>query len=145
MYQLTYRSKATPNLKTEDLNQILNEATDMNGIKNITGCLIHYNESFIQILEGKENDVLDIFEKIKQDARHYAVELLWENQYEGRSFSDWNMAFYQPNGNTHKEYLNNLLLLSQFSERASGTLLSFWGSVSKILNDDPQSSPEPIL
>ncbi|WP_178988705.1 BLUF domain-containing protein [Winogradskyella schleiferi] len=145
MYQLTYRSKAISTLEIEDLDNILVRANEVNKINDITGCLIFLNGAFVQILEGGQKEVNTVFEKIKLDSRHHSVELLWENQYDKRHFSDWNMTYYRPNESAHTEYVNNLLLLSQFSEKFSGTLLRFWTSVGKLLNDDPNKTPEYIF
>lgn len=137
MYQLNYHSKAIDELQLQDLNDILGEANVANNARNITGCLIYHNNSFVQILEGKKKDVLYIFDKIKTDKRHHSLTVLWENHVDKQYFEEWNMAFYRPANLDVQNFVNNLLLLSEFSDRSSGSLLSFWGSVRKILRDGP--------
>ncbi len=136
MYQLTYHSLANPDLKLQDLDDILESATTANAVKNISGCLIYYKDSFVQILEGSQEEVLYIYKKIKADARHHTVTLLWENDVNTRFFAEWNMAFYRPDDNDVKFFVNNLLMLSDFSDKTSSSLLSFWATVGKILRDD---------
>ncbi|MCK7591666.1 BLUF domain-containing protein [Subsaxibacter sp. CAU 1640] len=144
MYQLNYRSKAAPNLTQEDINNILNTATTVNEEKNITGCLIYHNDSFVQILEGKKEDVLDVYEKIKNDPRHYDVHLLWENNVNGRYFEEWSMAFHNPENKGIQLFINNLLIFSEITDRSSGSLYSFWGNVRRVLLGGSPSVPETI-
>lgn len=135
MYQLNYRSESIPELEQKDLANILEKAKTTNSANNITGCLIYHNKSFVQILEGNKIDVLEIYEKIKTDKRHHKVTLLWENEVENRYFTEWNMAYHQPKEKNLKLYVNNLLLLSQLSNRSSASLLSFWATVRTILKE----------
>ncbi len=135
MYQLNYHSISRPGLGLQDLDDILEIAIAINAARNISGCLIYHNDRFVQILEGRKKDVLQVYAKIRADKRHHTVTLLWENQVESRFFEEWNMAFYRPSDENVKQFVNNLILLSEFSERSSGSLLSFWATVRKILRD----------
>jgi len=136
MYQLNYHSKSVPGLELEDLENILETAITANSACNISGCLVYHKGSFVQILEGNKKDVLDTFDKIKNDARHSLITLLWENQVDSRCFSEWHMAYHRPEDENLKLYINNLLLLSELSEKSSGALLNFWATVKKMLRDD---------
>lgn len=136
MYQLTYISKAIPDIKRQDLDDILEEADAENAIRNITGCLIYHNGRFVQILEGSKEDLRYIYRKIEADPRHHTVTLLWENEIDHRFFAQWNMAFYRADDKDVKVFVNNLLMLSEFSDKSSSSLLSFWATVSKILRSD---------
>ncbi|MBF8150710.1 BLUF domain-containing protein [Winogradskyella sp. F6397] len=133
MYQLNYHSKSIPGLTSKNLENILNEATSTNGERNITGCLIYHNESFVQILEGEKKDVLEVYNKIKEDKRHHSIMKLYENDVDRRSFIDWNMAYHKPDDQFIVQYVNNLLLLSKLSDNASNSLITFWGQVRRII------------
>ncbi|AWG21989.1 hypothetical protein FFWV33_10915 [Flavobacterium faecale] len=135
MYQLNYCSIASSGADLKDLNEILNTAIKRNAVKNITGCLIYHNNYFVQILEGDKQAVLDLYEKIKKDKKHHSVTLLWENSVDSRHFEEWNMAFYQPEENNMKQFVANFMYLATLADRSTGTLLSFWASVRKILDD----------
>lgn len=50
------------------------------------------------------------------------------------------MAYYHPADDNLVHYVNNLLLLSELSEKSSGSLLNFWATVNKILSDGKISS-----
>ncbi len=144
MYQLNYRSTSSIGLGYNDLEDILNTAITVNSEKNISGCLIYHNDNFVQILEGNKKDVLQVYEKIKVDKRHHTVTLLWENEVPNRFFPEWNMAFYRPDDKNVQQFVSNLLLLSQFSDRSSGSLLSFWATVQRILREGMVSQYQKV-
>ena len=70
MYYLIYSSKASDGMNETDLKQILAKAEEKNKKQNITGLLVYFNGTFIQMLEGKKEDVLETFERIEDDDRH---------------------------------------------------------------------------
>lgn len=133
IYQLTYKSRAKNNITLDDLNAILHDSNLTNLQSNITGCLVFYNDFFIQILEGRKEDVLFIYDKICVDHRHHSIELLWQNTTEKRFFEDWNMGFYTPEQENEILFVNNYKLLSNFADKSMGSLMRFWISVEKIL------------
>lgn len=134
IYQLTYKSKAVSTLSENDLQSILKSADLQNEKCSITGCLLYYNGYFAQILEGNKEDVLAIYEKISKDSRHENVELLWDGSTEKRYFPNWNMSFFTPETQSETHFVNNYIMLSRFSDVSSGSSLSFWSSVQKIVN-----------
>lgn len=48
---------------------------------------------FIQALEGEEEDVLRLYDTIKQDTRHQQVTLLHTGPIDARTFAGWTMGF----------------------------------------------------
>ncbi|MBC7409379.1 MAG: BLUF domain-containing protein [Arcicella sp.] len=93
MYELLYSSIAKPDLAGEDILDILKTSQEFNLKYNITGCLLYFDKEFIQILEGDEQSVKNLFSKIKKDIRHTNVNLLLENGKTERVFKNWSMAF----------------------------------------------------
>ena len=99
MYYLLYESVAKPTLNTEDLAEILHVARKVNEERDITGYLLYVHEvgsenskaSFYQVLEGAENDVQEIYSRIKQDERHSEVTLLEDGEIGQRNFGNWSM------------------------------------------------------
>ena len=47
MYELVYKSTVKTKLSDEALKSILEKSRDFNAKNNITGCLIYYNNSFL--------------------------------------------------------------------------------------------------
>ena len=139
LYHLTYHSISRSGLGYKDLDRILKKAISANAARDISGCLIHHQDRFVQILEGSKKDVRQVYKKIKGDSDHHHVTLLWSNHVENRFFSEWNMAFHRPDDENIKHFINNLTLLAELSDIHSPSLLSFWAKVRKILTNGSHS------
>ena len=92
-YQLTYRLKASREIREADIHNILEASEKNNRQLGITGCLIFKAPFFIQILEGEQETVLKIYDSIEQDDRHEEVEILHQEECNERIFREWRMAF----------------------------------------------------
>jgi len=93
MYHLVYTSHAVEPLNQKELVDLLRESRTFNRQHHITGMLLYLNGKFIQILEGKKDDVQKIYQKITQDKRHHRVIMIMEGNSPGRVFHDWSMGF----------------------------------------------------
>lgn len=60
---------------------------------NITGCLLYYKREFLQILEGEETVILELYHRIEEDKRHHHVTLLYNEKLEVKAFPNWSMAY----------------------------------------------------
>ena len=93
---LVYVSSASVEFSRTDLIQLLRQSREKNGRLGITGMLLYKDGNFIQILEGPEKEVRDLYQTISADPRHHGVIQLME--YEGeRSFPEWSMGFQDLN------------------------------------------------
>ena len=73
----------------------LYEVSHKNNIKNnITGLFIYSDQDILQVLEGPDDAVTSLFNKISKDKRHTAMILLSDDGIENRYFPDWQMGFY---------------------------------------------------
>lgn len=93
LINLIYHSLAVDHITERDINDILTEARIFNLENHITGLLLYHQGEFIQILEGEDDDVKEIYGKIKTDPRHRLVRLLETSPIDHRTFPDWQMAF----------------------------------------------------
>lgn len=98
LYTLGYASTQTAPLGTGGLIELLNEAREFNQKNDITGLLLHREDSFLQVIEGRKKDVYSLYERIKTDSRHQRVEILFEDFIDVREFSDWQMGFIELGG-----------------------------------------------
>lgn len=57
----------------QDLRDILTEARDFNDLNGICGVLYYADNAFFQCLEGEQEVVERLFEKIQKDQRHYNI------------------------------------------------------------------------
>ncbi|WKZ58156.1 MAG: BLUF domain-containing protein [Cyclobacteriaceae bacterium] len=95
MYHLIYVSQAARPLAESELIEILRTSRENNASKNITGMLLYLNDKFIQVLEGEEKAVQELFDQISSDLRHNRVIRVLEGNAEQRTFKDWSMGFKQ--------------------------------------------------
>lgn len=93
LIQLSYVSIAAPGLGDEDLEQIVESATRKNAENDITGMLLFAEGRFMQLLEGEEQAVLQTFERVSLDPRHYDVQITERSPIAARSFGNWSMGF----------------------------------------------------
>ncbi len=94
VFQLIYRSKANAYFSDEDLVVLLRQCRTKNVEKNVSGLLLYGYGNFVQLLEGEEKTVLDLYSnRIALDARHRDPVILHKNRVPQRLFKDWSMAF----------------------------------------------------
>ncbi len=95
MYELLYTSVSSSELSHAELIELLEEARLKNKALNITGMLIYENENrdFIQLLEGSEVTVKELYQTIREDQRHTSVDVFYEGNIDKRAFLGWSMAF----------------------------------------------------
>jgi Mg2+ and Co2+ transporter CorA len=112
LFHLIYASHAKIKFNEEDLVQLLKLARANNKKVDVTGMLLFddKNNSFFQILEGTEENIDSLFEKIQKDPRHNDIIKIIKESIFKRAFSEWSMGFRQV---TAKD-LNNIEGLNDF-------------------------------
>jgi hypothetical protein len=93
MRQLLYVSNASE-LGAGDLDAIVTVARRNNQLLDLTGLLVHGDGGFLQLLEGEERAVRDIYGRICADNRHQGPRLLLDRE-SPRGFAGWSMGFEQ--------------------------------------------------
>ena len=92
-HRLIYSSKAAENVTDADFRMIAMFSSMANQRAKISGLLLHCNGHIMQVLEGPQKAVQDLYEKIKSDKRHVNVELLMDKTVDEPIFSEWSMGF----------------------------------------------------
>ncbi len=87
-YAIAYISNRSQSTTDEDVNLILSQADQYNNKNKITGLLVYSDENFFQLIEGEKNEIVQLFEKIKNDQRHKTLIKFFEkeifrNAYDG--------------------------------------------------------------
>ncbi len=95
LYRLTYCSQADPNLRYQDLKDILEKSEKNNTPVGITGLLCYGDDMFLQCLEGDRKIVSQTYHRIAQDQRHYDAELIELCAIDSRYFTEWSMKVVQ--------------------------------------------------
>jgi Sensors of blue-light using FAD len=96
MRQLLYVSNSPPDLSPSALDAILTTARHNNALCGVTGLLLYIDDGFLQMLEGEERMLLDLYNRIAVDRRHWNVRLMLDRQISARAFPDWSMGFERP-------------------------------------------------
>jgi len=122
MHQLLYVSNAVELMSRQELEVLLDQAKANNKALNITGMLVYHDGTFIQILEGEEQQVKSLFEEVKKDPRHDNVILIEEMPVQKRAFASWDMAFRQLSTAELKDYPVIDRLLNKDGQTSSGVL-----------------------
>jgi len=97
MHQLIYTSRATRTFTATELVTLLARVRAKNAAVLITGCLLHVDGAFLQVLEGDAARVQTVFETIGKDPRHASVVTLLRRDID-RQFKDWSMGFIDGSG-----------------------------------------------
>lgn len=90
---LIYTSWAQPAIRSDDVDAIVRSAQINNPLDGITGILIFNGTAFMQILEGSETAIDDLFQRLVNDRRHSNTKVRSEHTIDARSFPDWSMAY----------------------------------------------------
>jgi hypothetical protein len=91
LIRLTYTSVAAPDLRPDDLRDIVTKAQTNNSRAGVTGFLTYNAPHFTQCLEGRREAVMGVFHRISADPRHRDVRILAEREVDSREFADWHM------------------------------------------------------
>jgi len=93
LIELIYTSLAKADTDKAAIRDILASSERNNSANAITGLLLFDGDRYIQILEGAESEVENLFHVISADPRHKNLELLHKGPVLGRSFESWRMAY----------------------------------------------------
>lgn len=92
LHFLIYVSQSTQRLGRSTLEKMLKVFQTRNRVLGISGCLIHQNGEFLQLLEGKREALHALRDQIRADPRHTNFQVIAEGALRQRVFSDWGMV-----------------------------------------------------
>lgn len=145
IYCLIYISDALKAMRNTELKQLLEASQERNKNRDITGCLVYIEGKistenygkFIQVLEGPESEVIELFKNIQIDSRHKKIALIKNGLINNRNFSTWEMGFERmnlDNNPTLKGIFDlNYKILSLDGDMNNNMLLDFMKSFYKGL------------
>ncbi len=91
MKRLKYVSEFSRYIAPEEIHDIVEKASVNNAKLDISGILMSGDGLFFQILEGPEEVVDALYQKICKDDRHTKVMTVSDDSIEERLFSTWGM------------------------------------------------------
>ena len=93
MVSLVYISSAVQLFSPAALLALLEQSRVNNARVEVTGMLLYKEGSFIQLIEGEECAVEELFRIISLDPRHRGVIRLLKRTIQQRHFADWSMGY----------------------------------------------------
>jgi Sensors of blue-light using FAD len=94
MFSVVYLSEGSVPFTEKDLGELLKKSRENNSELGLTGMLLYKSGNFLQVLEGKKEKVLALYEKIARDPRHTRLQILFQGISPKRDFPDWSMGFH---------------------------------------------------
>jgi len=117
LIRLIYASTTTNPIDTTrtgvqtDIGRILMQSRRNNPRRNIGGVLYFRNNYFLQCLEGEEQAVKEVYNKLSKDPRHSKVRIMSAKRVDRRMFTDWSMKYV-----ANEENIARLLKLNGYDE-----------------------------
>ena len=93
IFHVIYVSTATEPLSSGQLQDLIHVSRQRNSSLGLTGLLLYADKRFMQVLEGPEPAVREVFESIQKDSRHKNIDTLRFEMKDVRHFPDWRMGF----------------------------------------------------
>ena len=120
MFYLIYISSAVKLMNDDELLFMLEQAREKNLRLGLTGMLLYKNGSFMQMLEGDKQTVLDLYDTITVDNRHKGNITIMTGDIKKRNFKEWSMGFCNMDKvldlPTLGDYIKENLTFHQFHE-----------------------------
>jgi len=117
-----------------ELRDLLQESRLNNERDGITGMLLYKGGTFIQVIEGPDEAIADLYARVRKDPRHTRIIKLLEGTTEERMFPNWSMGFRNADKLSEEDrpvvtsFLDDSSLPEQFADKppkALKLLLSF--------------------
>jgi hypothetical protein len=111
MNRLLYISDSLVGNNLFELGQIMATARKSNKQNHLTGLLWTDGVQFAQVIEGEEEPISELLERLMDDPRHKNLDVLMFANVEKREFDDWylNMLFDNPDFEFYQERMNRQL------------------------------------
>lgn len=128
MFRLVYVSSAKSLFSKEALHQLLEQSRRRNADDHITGLLLYKDGNFLQLLEGEEAQVRQLYQRIEADPRHGGSIVMIDGEVPERLFQDWSMGFRNLSDPEVRstpgfsDYMNQRSGQSEWPDDASGAI-----------------------
>lgn len=141
MFSLIYRSTSITDFYDLDIRMMMEKSRIFNEKNDITGCLLHHNKNFVQLIEGEERIIRMLFGKISRDTRHKNIVLLNLEENKFPLFSRFSMVYNNLDDLSdqirHKRLLFDQIFHDSEIVRSPGSSkLTLWAQVNKLLNKE---------
>ena len=93
LYEILYVSTLAPEAPLSVVGDVAAKARQANAERGITGLLIFDGMRFCQQLEGGQKQVLALLERIRQDSRHFNLQVLHHGELAVRRFKRFSLGY----------------------------------------------------
>lgn len=93
MRRLIYISSTRTAFTAAEIDEVLRVSRRNNAAVGVTGLLVAGGRRFLQVLEGADEAVDAVFQRIKRDPRHHAVVMLAQTEISAACFGEWSMGY----------------------------------------------------
>jgi len=92
-YRLIYRSEAKEGISDSEWRSIAMFSAIKNKSLGIAGLLLSHEKHVMQVLEGEEDAVKTLFDRISADPRHKNVDCIYAQTVTKPAFESWSMGY----------------------------------------------------
>ncbi|MBF0266397.1 MAG: BLUF domain-containing protein [Gammaproteobacteria bacterium] len=132
--RIIYTSDASPSFNEKYLPQLVESCQKQNTELGVSGILLYGTGKFLQVLEGDETEIDNIFIRILKDERHQNIIVIEENTIKKKDFENWSMGFSLFNSNELNESLSSIET-AELSEKALSTFRVSDSAISNNIKD----------
>jgi hypothetical protein len=93
LYTICYISRAADSLTDADIDELLKYSSHSNNQEEINGILLYNDRNFLQVLEGDEDEIKVLYQKIAADDRHDTVLEIFNGAVDYPIFLNYNSKF----------------------------------------------------
>ncbi len=127
---LAYVSTASHEPSESDLLGLAYGAQRFNESAGVTGLLIFDRGEFLQVIEGPESAIAEVFERIAKDSLHHDIRVFVSEPIETRFYPDWAML----NSVEHSAASLKVILQFALDNRTAATTLGQIEAAHRILS-----------
>ena len=92
--QICYISFLAKGVSSESVVEEIKKVSEVNNARDgITGQLQYSNSIFLQLIEGPEDKIEQLYSRIEKDPRHMGSSILFDRMSNSRTFPKWEMIF----------------------------------------------------
>ncbi|MFD1803468.1 diguanylate phosphodiesterase [Mixta tenebrionis] len=117
---LIYRSHLCDDVPVKTLEEMVSKANRLNELYDVTGILLFNGTHFFQVLEGPEDAVHTIYQRISADPRHHNLVELMRDYAPARRFGNTGMELFDL-----REYDPNTVLQAVFDKGTTKYQLTY--------------------
>lgn len=94
--QILYFSNEAFAMNDGDLHGLRGESLTNNSLFGVTGLLLYVDRIFVQVIEGPDAAIGQLYTNIRQDERNKEVVEMFDRGIDARAFPAWSMGFHSP-------------------------------------------------